>query len=291
MNTSDAPPPTSSSGSREEDSSTSAPQQPVAGSPPEAPVVASPEAAADAPPAVVEPAGVEPLVEPEVVEPAVVEPAVAPVEPAKESAAIASSTGRGAKTSERPASVPAAGPAPSFVFLVVVSVIVLVSDLWTKWWAVQNLEKDGFRLPAKEIIKGRLQFVLARNPGGAWGMFHDQPEKIRKPFFVIVSIVAVAVIVGMFRKLDPKQRALKWGLPLVLGGALGNLVDRVRYGQVIDFIDVVYWKKPNGIEMHWPTFNVADIAICIGVILMAVDFLFPHKRPVARRVPAAKKAT
>lgn len=193
--------------------------------------------------------------------------------------------------SQEPTSVAPAGPRPSYVFLAIVSLLVLVSDLGSKWWAVKALEKDGFRLPAKEIIKGRLAFVLARNPGGAWGMFHDQPEKVRKPFFVLVSVIAVVVIVGMYRKLDPKQHALKWGLPLVLGGALGNLVDRVRYGQVIDFIDVVYWKNKLGIERHWPTFNVADIAICIGVLLMAVDFLFPHKRPVAARKPAAPAAT
>jgi signal peptidase II len=189
-----------------------------------------------------------------------------------------------------PSIVPA-GPRPSFVFLAVVSILVLVSDLGSKWWAVKTLEKDGFRLPAKEIIKGRLAFVLARNPGGAWGMFHDQPEKVRKPFFVLVSVIAVIVIVGMYRKLDIKQHALKWGLPLVLGGALGNLVDRVRYGQVIDFIDVVYWTNKLGEPRHWPTFNVADIAICIGVLLMAVDFLFPHKRPVVARKPTAPAAT
>lgn len=175
---------------------------------------------------------------------------------------------------------------PSYLFLTLVSVLVLVADLGSKWWAVKALEKDGFRLPAKELIKGRLALVLARNPGGAWGMFHDQPEKVRKPFFVVVSVIAVIVIVGMYRKLDRKQLALKWGLPLVLGGALGNLVDRIRYGQVIDFIDVVYWHNKAGLERHWPTFNVADIAICVGVGLMAIDFLFPHKRPVAPRKPA-----
>ncbi|MGZ3424486.1 MAG: signal peptidase II [Polyangiales bacterium] len=189
------------------------------------------------------------------------------------------------------ASEEAAGPHPSYLFLGLLSIFVLVADLGSKWWAVKHLEKDGFRLPAKEVIKGRLSFVLARNPGGAWGMLHDQPEKYRKPFFVIVSVVAVVVIVGMFRKLDAKQHALKWGLPLVLGGALGNLVDRVRYSQVIDFIDVVYWKAANGIEKHWPTFNVADIAICVGVLLMAVDFLFPHKKPAPRRIPASAPKT
>ena len=175
------------------------------------------------------------------------------------------------------------GRAPSFVFLAIVSIVVLASDLWSKWWAVKTLEKVGVYIPPKEIIKGRLSFVLARNPGGAWGMLHDQPEKVRKPFFVLVSIVAVIVILSMFRKLDPRQRALKWGLPLVLGGALGNLVDRIRYGKVIDFIDVVYWNNAQTGPRHWPTFNVADIAICVGVALMAIDFIFPQKRTI--RVP------
>ena len=176
---------------------------------------------------------------------------------------------------------------PSYLFLGLLSLGVLASDLGTKWWAVKTLETPtGVHLPPKEILKGRFAFVLARNPGGAWGMLHDQPEKVRKPFFVVVSIVAVIVIVGMFRKLDPRQRALRWGLPLVLGGALGNLVDRIRYGQVIDFIDVVYWTSATKGPQHWPTFNVADIAICIGVLLMAVDFIFPHKRAI--RVPKVK---
>ncbi|GAC1574616.1 MAG: signal peptidase II [Polyangiales bacterium] len=154
---------------------------------------------------------------------------------------------------------------------------------------LQLIEAGGraVRLPPKELIKGRLSFILAKNPGGAWGMLHEQPEKIRKPFFVIVSLVAVVVIVGMFRKLDRRQHALKWGLPMVLGGALGNLVDRIRFSEVIDFIDVVYWKRKGGLEMHWPTFNVADIAICVGVMLMAVDFLFPHKRVLAPRPVSA----
>lgn len=183
------------------------------------------------------------------------------------------------------------GPPPSFVFLVVVAVVTAAADLWSKHWALKHLEKDGLRLPPKEIIKDRLTFVLAHNPGGAWGMLHNQPEKVRRPFFVLVSAVAVVVIVSMYRKLDPRQRALKWGLPLVLGGALGNLVDRLRFGQVVDFIDVrADWigklnKAFGSVGDHWPTFNVADIAICIGVLLMAVDFLFPvttKKKPAAR---------
>ena len=130
-------------------------------------------------------------------------PPVKPVEKPVEKAAE--------KVSSTAATVPPASAAPqyhpSYLFLAFLSIFVLAADLGSKWWAVKALEKDGFRLPAKEIIKGRLSFILARNPGGAWGMLHDQPEKIRKPFFVIVSVIAVVVIVGMFRKLDQIGRA------------------------------------------------------------------------------------
>jgi signal peptidase II len=81
--------------------------------------------------------------------------------------------------------------------------------------------------------------------------------------------------VTLYRKLVPRQHALKWGLPLVLGGALGNVFDRIRYGYVIDFVDAHALYK--GHDHHWPTFNVADIAICVGVGLMAVD-MFTSRR-------------
>ncbi len=191
------------------------------------------------------------------------------------------------------ADLPTATPG-AYAFLIGLSLITAAADLWTKHWALKHLEKDGLRLPPKEIIKDRLTFVLAHNPGGAWGMLHNQPEKIRRPFFVLVSAIAVVVIISMYRKLDPRQKALQWGLPLVLGGALGNLVDRLRFGQVVDFIDVrADWigklnKVFGGAGDHWPTFNVADIAICVGVLLMAVDFLFPI---TAKKKPAAPVAT
>ncbi len=191
-------------------------------------------------------------------------------------------------------------PPSAYLFLGGISIFVLIADLWSKAWALKNLEKVGQYIPPKEVIKNHLSFVLARNPGGAFGMFHDWPEGRRKAFFVMVSLLAVGVIISMFRKLDPKQHALKWGLPLVLGGALGNLADRIRSGKVIDFIDYradwilglnklfVKLKIASNASDHWPTFNVADIAICIGVGLMAIDFLFPRKRVV--RV-VKKKAT
>jgi lipoprotein signal peptidase len=155
---------------------------------------------------------------------------------------------------------------PSYVFLAVVALISLVADVGTKLWAERTL--DGY--PGYiEVWPDHIAFVLAKNKGGAWGLLQGTHENIRRPFFLLVSAAAIAFIVALYRKLQPHQRALKWGLPLVLGGALGNVYDRIRYGHVIDFIDFhMVWQ---GRDHHWPTFNVADIAICVGVALMAID--------------------
>jgi signal peptidase II len=177
----------------------------------------------------------------------------------------------------------AAAPAakrPSFVFLGVVTVISLVADLGSKWWATTRLD-DGHGPRRIDIIKDHFGFIYARNKGGAWGLLQDESESIRKPFFMLISLAAVVFILSLYRRLGPQQHALKWGLPLVLGGALGNLVDRIRYGHVVDFIDV-------RIEAYtWPTFNVADIAICIGVGLMAID-MFTSRNPDKAAVKEAK---
>ena len=174
------------------------------------------------------------------------------------------------------------GPRPSPTFLVVVSIVSLASDIITKLWAEKRLEGyPGY----VNVLDNHLMFVLAKNKGGAWGLLQGQSENVRRPFFLLVSVAAIAFIVTLYRRLQPKQYALKWGLPLVLGGALGNVFDRIRYGFVIDFIDyradwihklneLVQKKYPGHIVTdHWPTFNVADIAICVGVGLMAVDML------------------
>lgn len=186
-------------------------------------------------------------------------------------------------------------PSPSYVFLAIVALASLVADVVTKGWAEHHL--DG--LPGtSEIRKNHLTLLLAKNRGGAWGLLQSTSENVRRPFFLLVSVAAIAFIMTLYRRLQGHQRALKWGLPLVLGGALGNVFDRIRYGHVIDFIDAhtVYpaflsrlLKEPLGVDHHWPTFNVADIAICVGVGLMAID-MFTSKRilhfPAVRVTPA-----
>lgn len=186
-----------------------------------------------------------------------------------------------------------AAPAPtetgyraSYVFLAVVTLVNLVADLWSKSWAKSSFEDvrpGGDRRVV--VVEDFMNFIFAKNRGGAWGLLQNETEAIRRPFFLIVSVAAIVFIVSLYRKLQPGQTALKWGLPLVLGGALGNLIDRIRYGYVIDFIDVyMTW---DGAVKHWPTFNVADISICVGVGLMAIDmFTSREKKPQPKAVTA-----
>jgi lipoprotein signal peptidase len=164
---------------------------------------------------------------------------------------------------------------PSYIFLAVVAIVSLASDIASKTWAAKHL--DGFP-GIVSIWKDHIAFVLAKNKGGAWGLLQGTNENVRRPFFLLVSVAAIAFIVTLYRRLVPTQKALKWGLPLVLGGALGNVFDRIHLGHVIDFIDM-HWVI-RGKDHHWPTFNVADIAICVGVGLMAID-MFTSKRAVA----------
>jgi lipoprotein signal peptidase len=177
-------------------------------------------------------------------------------------------------------------PNPSYTFLAIVSIATLVADVASKTWAATHLEGYPGMV---DVWKSHLTLILAKNRGGAWGLLQSTSENVRRPFFLLVSVAAIAFIMTLYRRLTMRQRALKWGLPLVLGGALGNVLDRIRYGHVIDFIDAHMIIK--GREEHWPTFNVADIAICVGVGLMAVDmFTSKRARPLYRapHVPPAQ---
>jgi signal peptidase II len=162
----------------------------------------------------------------------------------------------------------------STAFLLAVTVVSLVADLATKGWAkgkLSGFDAKAHGLHRMEIIKGHVDFIFAQNPGGAWSFLRGLPDSLRRPFFLVVSAAAIVFIVSIYQRIHDDQRLMKWGLPLALGGAMGNLADRIRYGWVVDFIDVsMRW---GGRDHHWPTFNVADIAIVIGVALMAIDML------------------
>jgi signal peptidase II len=175
---------------------------------------------------------------------------------------------------------------PSMVFLTVVTVISLAADLVSKGWAKGHLSGRGNPVRRYEVIKGSVDFIFAQNPGGAWSFLRSLPDGLRRPFFLVVSAAAIVFIISIYRRIHPNQWAMRWGLPLALGGAMGNLVDRIRYGWVVDFID--FYVSRGGREHHWPTFNVADIAIVVGVGLMAIDMMRSSrtaKAPVSAPVP------
>jgi signal peptidase II len=197
----------------------------------------------------------------------------------------------------------AAKPArPSFVFFAAVAAVCLLADVTSKAWAEVELTRRS-SLEPMVIVEGHLNFALAYNRGGAWGLLQDASESVRRPFFLVVSVAAIAFIVSLYNKLLPDQRALRWGLPLVLGGALGNLADRVTRGSVVDFIDyragwvegmnTLIAKLVSGwhVTDHWPTFNVADISICVGVGLMAVDMLTSARRNAERQQRLNRSST
>lgn len=129
------------------------------------------------------------------------------------------------------------------------------------------------------FIEDYWHFRYVENPGAAWGLFANLPEGARRGFFHVVSLAALAFIFSMYQRLDSEQRLVRGALALVAGGALGNFMDRLVRGYVIDFIDW-HWRNQPG--MRWPTFNVADSAICVGVALMLVDSLRVRRvEPVA----------
>lgn len=117
-----------------------------------------------------------------------------------------------------------------------------------------------------EVIAGYFNLTYVHNPGAAFGILARADSGFRIPFFIAVPILALGVIGYLFHKINDKDRLMATALSLVIGGAFGNLIDRATYNYVIDFLDF-HWRY----QIHFPTFNVADIAICVGVGLLILD--------------------
>ncbi len=109
----------------------------------------------------------------------------------------------------------------------------------------------------------------AENPGAAWGFLRDLSAATRTVFFGLVTLGATVFILLYLRRLEPGQRTLQVALSMVLTGAWGNYLDRLARGYVVDFVDWHWWRRP---DLYWPTFNVADSLIVVGVGLL---LLFP----------------
>jgi signal peptidase II len=120
------------------------------------------------------------------------------------------------------------------------------------------------------VVFGFFDITYVRNRGAAFSFLSEASWRL--PFFMAVSAVAALVILVAFRKLRDDQRLAQISLAMIFSGAIGNLIDRVRLGEVIDFLDVHWYRH------HWPAFNVADSLICVGVFLLALDMLLEERR-------------
>lgn len=142
----------------------------------------------------------------------------------------------------------------------VLAAIVVVFDQWTKHQAVAQLVYDQ-----KEVITSFFNITLRYNYGVAFSLFDDMQGGQRWPLAALAFVISIVITVWIYRAGGRKPGFEITGLALILGGALGNLYDRVVLGYVVDFIEVHYQAN------YWPAFNIADAAICVGAALLLYD--------------------
>ena len=150
-----------------------------------------------------------------------------------------------------------------------VSLVIIVADQITKWIITTNVP-----LYSRINVLPFFDITHLKNTGAAFGILRDLPENLRFLLFAVVLIVAVIAIFIFLRKVAETDRLLVVSLALVLGGAIGNSIDRFRLGYVTDFLGFHWFGNLN---YQWPPFNVADSAITIGVILILLDTFFLKK--------------
>jgi signal peptidase II len=154
------------------------------------------------------------------------------------------------------------------ILLLVVAAVVLVLDQWSKALALDELSP----VYARQVIEGFFSLVLVMNSGVAFGVFSGIDSSLKAYLLLAFSGVTVALVLVYYffdRQLDTLSAL---ALALVVGGALGNMIDRWRFHKVVDFLDF-YWRG-----YHWPAFNLADCAITVGVGLLLAATLFGRRR-------------
>lgn len=123
------------------------------------------------------------------------------------------------------------------------------------------------------VIPGFFNIVHVRNPGAAFGLFANQAPMIRNIVLISASVVAMVVILYLFHQTPATYPLLSAGFAMILGGAAGNLIDRIRWGRVVDFLDLHLG------SFHWPAFNIADSSISVGIVIFAYYIIF-RKVPI-----------
>lgn len=153
------------------------------------------------------------------------------------------------------------------ILFLAITFLVILLDQMTKAWILATLRlHEGFA-----VIGGLFNIIHVRNPGAAFGFLAGAPPLFRYIFFIAVTVAAILLIFHYLRVSRIQESYLILALALILAGAVGNLIDRVRFGEVVDFLDVFYGSH------HWPAFNVADSAITVGAAILIVVLLRRRK--------------
>jgi signal peptidase II len=160
-----------------------------------------------------------------------------------------------------------------------ISLAVIALDAWTKWLVSAHIDLRE-SIP---LVPNLLQLVHVRNTGAAFGIGANAESRI-VPLLLNAGAIGVFFIVVVYAfRAAVTDRVLQTGLHLILGGAIGNLIDRFRLGYVVDFVDA--YVRVGGQPHHWPAFNVADSAICIGIALLFFDMRKKPEEQVALTAP------
>lgn len=153
---------------------------------------------------------------------------------------------------------------PKLRVFLIASLVSFSLDLLTKMLVAHHLSYAD-RVP---VIEGFFYLTHVQNPGAAFGMFTNADPVLRRYFFIGISLAAIGIIVSFFRQLAPGDRLSSLALGLILGGAVGNLWDRIVRDEVIDFLHFRLWGG-----YSWPDFNLADSCIVVGVAILILELL------------------
>lgn len=156
----------------------------------------------------------------------------------------------------------------NIIIFILGAVVVIMLDQITKAVITEKL----FMYGTHKVIEGFFNFVYVMNPGAAFGFLAGASEIFRYFFFIGITALAMLLIIYYIIKSKQERLPVVISLTLIFGGAVGNLIDRIRFGAVVDFLDfyIGTW--------HWPAFNVADSAISIGAVLMIWEVLVNRKK-------------
>lgn len=155
-----------------------------------------------------------------------------------------------------------------YIILTAVAALVIIIDQISKY-AVQHMLAMHDYI---EIIPGLFNLTYVQNPGAAFGIFGETAGILRLVILIGISIFALAMLLFMYQKTEGRYTLTHSGIAMIIGGAVGNLIDRIRLSWVMDFLDF-YW---NG--HHWPAFNIADAAITLGTVILMFNILFSKNR-------------